>query len=69
MTVWCTLFVPRLRRLKPKQLIRRVLARVEKASQRRLSLLDPIIGSFPKLDVAGSIPVSRSMFSVVCGDF
>ncbi len=33
-------------------------------SQRRISVLDTTVGLFPKLDVAGSNPVSRSMFSI-----
>jgi len=42
------------------------LARVEKAQRRRVSIVDAMIGQIPKLDVAGSIPVSRSILSMTC---
>ena len=50
-----------------KSLIQQVLACVEKVSQRRISVLDTTVGLFPKLDVAGSNPVSRSIESITYG--
>src|ERR1017187_1286452 len=43
--------------------------RFRKSQQKRASDLDSIYGWIPKLDVADSNPVSRSMFSITCKDF
>ena len=47
-------------------MIRRDLRRVEKTRQRREVVVDTAMRHFPKLDVAGSSPVSRSMFRINC---
>src|ERR1035437_774291 len=41
--------------------------RFRNSQQKRASDLDPIYVWIPKLDVAGSSPVSRSMFSIIYG--
>ena len=69
MPIRCTSFVPRLAGSKRQIADLARLARVEMMCQRRLSLLDSLIRLVPKLDVAGSIPVSRSMFSITWEEF
>ena len=64
LTAKCTSKKPRLEGLKRETLIGRDLRRVEKTRQRREVVVDTAVRHIPKLDVAGSSPVSRSIISI-----